>query len=220
MKRLPSFLSQKALFLFFCVSVATGAPTFSGRFVMAGTAAALGDTILTVQETYFFRAIRDLVDGNGVNVAPAGQEDLKKAVSRLLFEEMVMGEIRSLKAATVTRAQAQARWNGLKSNEKRWGLILKEFSRTEGEAVEAILRRMEVELYLSKKVETLTPIITDGEIERYYQQNQSRFQGETLESQRGNIRTLLQKLRVERSLEEWIRFLRDKYAVVNLLGGG
>ena len=192
---------------------------WASKVVVAGTAAVLGEDVVTITDTYFYRAVRDLVDDVGISIAPVGVDELKKAANRLVFEHMVMGEIKSLRTQMTLRANALSKWDEIKKKEKRYPSVLKEYSKTENEIVDVIWRRIEVEAFLQKKVETLTPIITDAEIERYFQLNQSKFPQETLENQRGNIRILLQKQRVEKSLEEWIRFLREKYAVVNMLGG-
>ncbi len=197
-----------------------GAPSETpGRVVIAGTAAAVGNDLYTVQDAYFFQNIRNLVDGKGFSLQPVAIEDLKRGVNRLLFEQMVMGEMKSLKIDFSLRSKAVGQWNTLKKNTKDWRKLFVTYGKTEADVVDAVWRRLEVEEFLEKKIETFTPIITDTEVERYFEQN-NKIKTETLESQRAGIRTLLQKKQVEKSLAQWIRFLQEKYAVVNLLGGG
>lgn len=188
--------------------------------VVAGAAGVVGNDVIVVSEAYFAQAVRTLEKNTAVSMEPIAKEALKTIVSRLLFESMVIGEMKALKIDRTLRPTAVASWQRVKQREKSWRQVLTRYAKTENDAIDSIWNFMEVEAFVEKKVETFVPIITDAEVERYYQQNITRLGADSLEKQRAGIRTMLQNVRIEKSFEEWIRFLREKYAVVNLLGAG
>lgn len=188
--------------------------------ILAGTAALIGGEVIPVSEAYFRRAVRNSQEGVRLNFEPVEADVLKKTVSRVLFEMMVTSEIKGLKVPMSLKPKAIQKWGDIKKKEAHWKEMLSRYDKSENDVIAAIWQFLEVEAFVEKKVETFTPIITDAEVERYYQQNMAKNFPDSLENQRPGIRTLLQKSRVEKSLEEWIRFLREKYAVVNLLGAG
>lgn len=185
-----------------------------------GIAATVGKTPITVQEAYFFRALMRLREGTEDPFRLEQGDELRKTVQKIAFEEMVYAELKSIAFDAGPRVQAVEEIQRIKKSkgkEKVFVDVLKRFGRTEAEATDRLYRSIQVDKFLQKKVETLTPIITFKEVEQYYQQNQERFKGSSFESLRSSIEVLLKKERMRKALEEWIRFLRDKYGVTNNL---
>lgn len=186
-----------------------------------GTAVTVGKNLITIQDAHFYRAVNRFVAGEAKPVDPEGGEALRKTVQKMAFEEMVFQEMKAIQFDVGTRASAEEPLRKARAQDKKGAFreILKLYGRSEAEASERWVRGVQVERFLQKKVETLTPIVTAKEIEGYYNQNKERFKGSNFESLRPSIEVLLKKERMRKGLEEWIRFLRDKYGVVNHLAG-
>lgn len=184
-----------------------------------GTAATVGKTLITVQDARFYRSLNRFVSGEPKMLEPETGEALRKTVQKMAFEEMVFLEMKAIQFDGGTRSQAEEPLRKAKARESKGGFatLLKTYGRSESEAFERWNRSYQVERFLQKKVETLTPIVTLKEVELYYNQNRERFKGSNFEALRPSIEVLLKKERMRKGLEEWIRFLRDKYGVVNHL---
>jgi hypothetical protein len=198
------------------------APLLSAsKYIVAGTAAAIGKDLILVSDVYFFKALRDFVDGVADADVLYDRNTLRRATQRVLFEEMVQAEMKSLGIIPGQKQDIESRLQKRKSKDPAgYNSLLNRFGKSHALAVNSLWKSEEVERFLQKKVETFTPIITDTEVKRYFDQSQTRFGSDALESQKENIRTVLQRQRIEKSFEEWIRFLKEKYGAVNYLGGG
>jgi len=186
-----------------------------------GTAAKVGTKLITVQEAYFYHSLSAFKKGEPKPLKVLSKLDLKKTVQKMIFEELVVAEARNFKFQAVPVGIARKLINRQKGagREKTWKSLLARYSKTESAALGRIRKSLLVERFVQRKVETLTPIITALEVERYVRQNQSRFKGKKLEAIRPTIVLLLKKQSVEKGLEEWIRFLKKKYQVANYLEG-
>lgn len=187
-----------------------------------GTAATVGKTLITIQDARFYRALNRFVSGEAKPLEPENGEALRKTVQKMAFEEMVFLEMKAMQFEGGSRAQVEEPLKRARAQDKSKGTfasILKVYGRTEAESFDRWSRSVQVERFLQKKVETLTPIVTLKEVETYFNQNRDRFKGSNFEALRPSIEVLLKKERMRKGLEEWIRFLRDKYGVVNHLTG-
>jgi hypothetical protein len=185
-----------------------------------GTAATVGKTLITIQDARFYRAISRFVAGEPKALESETGDALRKTVQKMAFEEMVFLEMKAIQFEGGSRAQLEEPYRKARASDGKRGVlasILKTFGRTESEAADTWFRIAQVERFLQKKVETLTPIVTLKEVEVYYNQNRDRFKGSNFDALRPSIEVLLKKERMRKGLEEWIRFLRDKYGVVNHL---
>jgi hypothetical protein len=151
-------------------------------------------------------------------LASDDEEALKPLVQRIIFEEMVNEELLSFKFSGGSEEKAQAQLKKIKKAlGPRFTAFVKRFSKNEASLLAQLRKSLRVEDFVQKKVETLTPIITEAEVERYYQQQPEKFGKMQLAEVKESIRLLLQKQRVERGLEEWVRFLKNKYRVASHL---
>ncbi len=66
-------------------------------------------------------------------------------------------------------------------------------------------------------METQIAIIRDTEVDRYFKQNQEKFKQERLETVKPAMAALLKKERTQKGLEEWVRYLKEKYGVMSHL---
>jgi hypothetical protein len=203
--------------LFFMLPV-----TMTEAILLNGTAAQVGKELITVQDIYFYRALIKYKDGETVPVKPEEGSALRKTIQKVVFEEMVYSEMKSFHLEEGSRVDAERvlQIQRAKGREGMFKEILRQFGRTETQAVDRLLKSLQVEKFVKRKVETLTPVITEGEAERYYRQNLTRFQGSSFESLKSNIILLLREQRMKTGLEEWIHFLEDKYGVSILVDAG
>jgi hypothetical protein len=205
-----------SIWFLFLSAVALSAP----KVMIDGTGAAVGKKLITVQDAYFYRALQRFREGAPATNNLEQGEELKRTIQRMAFEDMVSSEMKSFKFEGGQEATMESVLSSSKAKTRealeRWR---KKYRKSAGDVREQLLKTLNVEKFLQKKVETLTPIITDAEVEKYYKQNQTRFQGTDLESLRGNILVLLKKERMQKGLEEWVRFLKEKYGVTTLIGG-
>lgn len=206
------------LALLLCVSSVVG---HAGPTLLNGTAAQFGTTLLTVEEVYFVRALQRFKEGaTDIKLREEG-EALRKATQKVVFEEVVFTEMKNLQYTGGPSKSEVEKWLTTKNNGPKgastWKTLLATYGKSESTALDRMVKSQQVERFLQKKVDTLTPIITDAEAERYYQQNPTKFRTSEYAALKPSIVTLLQKERMQKGLEEWIRFLRDKYGVTNYL---
>ena len=187
------------------------------KVLLNGSAATVGTKIITVDDAYFYRGLMNWLEDRPVE-SVEDKTTLKKTVQKMIFEEMVYAELKSIDfpKGDVTQI-AQLVESHRKKSPKAFRDLLNRHGRTKSEAIERLYQSQQVERFLQKKVETLTPIITSKEIEQYFDDNKKRFKTDDLQSLKPSIEVLLKKERMRKGLEEWIRFLRDKYGVNNHL---
>jgi len=191
--------------------------------LLNGTAATVGSRLVTIQDARFYRALQRFREGEGEVFKVEQGEELRRTVQKLVLDEMVFAEMKSFSFEAGNRNEAErmlhAERNKSKARDGIWKEILSRFGKTEAVAVDRLYKSLQVDRFLQKKVETLTPIVTEAEAERYFQQNQNRFIGNTFERLKPSIILLLKKERMQKGLEEWVKFLKEKYGVNNLLEG-
>jgi len=196
----------------------------TGTFLVNGVAATVGKSLITVQDAYFFRALLRFRAGESNLLQPEEGEDLKRTVRKMVFEEMVLAEMNSLhieeraSSAEIAEALSGGRARSV-PRDRQWKGLLSHFGKSESAAYDVVGRSLAVDKFMVRKIETLTPIITQADVERYVKQNETRFRGSDTEKLKPGIVTLLKKERTQKGLEEWLRFLRDKYGVTNYLDG-
>jgi hypothetical protein len=69
--------------------------------------------------------------------------------------------------------------------------------------------------YMKLKASSLTTIITDQEIQDYYEKNRVKFGSTPLQDQKNNIRFYLQKESQKQRVQEWLAALKTKYQIRN-----
>lgn len=186
--------------------------------LLNGTAAVVGKTLLTVQDVYLYRSLLRFKEGESPAVIKETEDQLKKTTQKLIFEEMVYNELKSFQYEGMPRGDADKLINQNKQKRPNdWKAIQSTYQIGEKELSEKLFRTLQVEKFLQKKVDTLTPVITESEIQAYYRQNESKFKGNNFEELKPSIVVLLKKQKMQKGLEDWIKFLKEKYSVVNHL---
>ena len=179
---------------------------------------------ISVRDAYFYRALQRFREGKSNLFEREKGSSLKNTVQKMLLEEMVYGEMKTLQYTGGSRAIAKTAIDKQRKDatgKKDWSKLLARFSRTEKRAVDRLWKSMEVDGFIQKKVDTMRPIVTDADVKRYIEQRSTKknkaANEKELEGLKGRIRRILRKERMRQELEEWIVYLKKKYRVVNYL---
>lgn len=199
------------------------APATADRKLANGMAAKVAGQVITVRDARFFLALQRFRDGKPDPMGAEGPGELRSAVQRLLLEEMVHAELRSLKFEGGPRSDAEKALGRKKgSGAKLWNSLLKTYGKSEATAVDLVWRSLQVEKFIQRRVDTMTPIVTAAEVDRYLRQKAAtdkRVSEEELVKLRPGAAQELKKELMRKELEEWIVLLKRKYQVTNYLEG-
>lgn len=190
--------------------------------LLNGVAATVGSKAITLRDGEFYRALQRLRDGAGSLLGRETLDEQKATIQKVALEEMVQQEMKSFRYSANGRAEAEKIVKAKKGTEKGNQIqkLLSEFKKSESALIAALARSIETEKFLQMKIETLTPVITDAEVERYYRQYPSKYSVGDLESNRGQIVKDLKFEKMQSALEEWVQSLKEKYKFVSFLGAG
>jgi hypothetical protein len=218
-------IGQIVLVLCLATAPLSAARTPTNKVLIDGMAAKISGQIITVREARFFLALQRFREGKTDVFGPEGQGELRGSVQRYLLEEMVYSELKSLKFDGGMRAAAEKALAARKSptGRKVWDRLLKTYGKTDAEAVDRVWKSQQVEKFIQRRVETMTPIVTSAEIDRFIRQKAAsadrRVDEKDLEKQRPQAAQELKKDLMRKELEEWIVLLKRKYSVTNYLEG-
>ncbi len=221
---MPRF-GQIALALWFAGAPVWAARAPSNKVLVDGMAAKISGQVITVREARFFLALHRFREGKTDPFAPEGQGELRGSVQRYLLEEMVYSELKSLKFDGGNRGDAEKALAARKKppGRKVWDRLLQTYGKTDAEAVDRVWKSQQVEKFIQRRVETMTPIVTSAEIDRFIRQKAAsadrRLDEKDLEKQRPMAAQELKKDLMRKELEEWIVLLKRKYSVTNYLEG-
>ncbi|MCX6102531.1 MAG: hypothetical protein NT000_04625 [Proteobacteria bacterium] len=182
-----------------------------------GTAAIVDKRVITIQDAYIFRSLNRIKTGVQPVLSEEEGDELKRTVQKLILEGMVLAEMKNIQKEIAVQSEVTA-W--LKENStKRKGIleVMKRFDQTEAELAQRMTRTLSADRFVELKIQTVTPVITEDEILKYYKRNEAQFRGRSFDNLKPNIIVLLKKQAVQKSLEEWVKSLKDKYTVTLLL---
>ena len=183
-------------------------------------AAKVGDDLITVQDAYLFRSLQRFRNGEKPPVRKETGNDLKKTIQKVMLERMILFEAKSV---NFKDPQPQEASQVLKNQEAKgrgpeWKSILTAFSIKPNQLVAILQSSLFAEKFLRKKVDTLTLLVTEADIDLYI-----RNYPERVKKLSGDVRKLiaeaLKKERTDKGLQDWIDFLTEKYSATYLLAG-
>jgi hypothetical protein len=191
--------------------------------VLNGMAARVAGQTVTVRDARFFLGLQRFREGKGDPLAPEVPGELKGAVQKLLLEEMVHAELRSLRFDAGPRSEAETLLAGRKKGNqaKVWASLLKTYGKSDAEAVDRAWKSLQAEKFIQRRVETLTPLVTEADTDKFLKQRYE-VQGRKLEAAemvrlRPQAIAELKKELMRKELEEWVILLKRKYGVVNYM---
>ena len=200
--------------LLFCFCLV---PSISRGVLINGTAAIVDKRVITIQDADIFRSLNRIKTGVQPVLSEEEGDELKRTVQKLILEGMVLAEMKNIQKEIAVQSEVTA-W--LKENStKRKGIleVMKRFDQTEAELAQRMTRTLSADRFVELKIQTVTPVITEDEILKYYKRNEAQFRGRSFDNLKPNIIVLLKKQAVQKSLEEWVKSLKDKYTVTLLL---
>ncbi len=188
------------------------------RWLVNGTAANVGNEVFTIQDAQFYDSIGLFVTGDPKPVRFEQQDALKRVVERMLLGEVLNREMNQLQFAGIPKADAERELRQkIAAHRVLWQELLKAFNRTESDAILLFWKTQKAERFMRQKVATLSPVVTDAEVERYFETHYSRGTGNNLAVLRPTIVAALRKQQTQKGLDEWMQSLKEKHSALNLL---
>lgn len=201
-------------FLLLLSSISLCATDSAARLVN-GSAAIVNKKVITVRDAYVYRTLNRLKSGLTPIIFEETGENLRKTVQKLVFEEMVLAEMKSLQKDINVDGLVRGWTKNIKKDDLN--LIKRTYSVDESEIAEKVGKTFKADKFVQLKIETVTPVVTEDEAMKYFKRNEAQFRGRSYEGIRPNIVLLLKKEAVQKNLEEWIKGLKDKYEASILL---
>lgn len=149
------------------------------------------------------------------NQAPANYQELSEdEVNRVLFEIAIFRESQNLSAVKLDESEIQTLVDEAQRKLKAradW----KSLGASEAELKSWIERKRVAMTFFDLKVNSLIGIVTDDEIQQYYEKNRVKFGSSSFESQRESILLFLKKQNQKQRIADWVSALKTKYQVRN-----
>lgn len=192
----------------------------STPILINAVAGKVGDHLITVQDAYCFRAIQRLRSGEHPVIVFETDKKLKATIQKAMLEQMIVEEAKAVSFKDPDPKQTQDIIKRVKevSAGAEWKVLLKSFSMSEAEAIKRLNQGVLAERFLKKKVDSLTPVITDAEIDEYSRNYPEKVKN-LGEKNRSLIAEALKKERIDKGLQDYIDFLGEKYSAAYLLSG-
>lgn len=141
-------------------------------------------------------------------------ESTKSEANATLFEIAIYREAKSLGAVSLKKEEIDSLILTAKSKLQKnseW----KKLEVQEDELRQWIERKRTSEIFMELKMNSLTSIVTDQEIQDYYDRNRVKFGSTPLAEQRDTIQKFLQKENQKQRMQDWLSALKTKYQVRN-----
>lgn len=203
------------LFLFY-LSFSSFAAT-----VVTQTVGQVSDQVVTSREVQISMVIENILfpgkdSGKGLYEIRPGQESFRNAVTSVLLESVVALEAENFSVANVPESElaadiakiekivaGKAYWNSLEVSP----LELRKLA----------LRKLTAKSFLKFKTNSMTSIVTDQDVQAYYDKNRVKFVGMPFENFKENIRTFLAQQQLEERIRSWFEVIKNKYKVRNFI---
>jgi len=204
-------------FLVFVLACSSGSAQQTRTLLVNGTAAIINKKVVTIQDAFVFRAMQRVKSGQEPIILEEEGDNLKKTVQKIVFEEMVLAEMKSLQKGVNVQNEFSKWFKEGKEQKKGLQIIKQRYGVGDADLAQIVTRTLTADRFVQMKIETVTPVITEDEAQKYFKRNEAQFRGRSYESLKPNIVVLLKKQAVQKSLEEWVRSLKEKYEVTMLL---
>ncbi len=134
--------------------------------------------------------------------------------SRTLFELAIYREAQTLSAITLEPEELRSLVTSVR-NKLQKNSDWKRLDVTDEELKTWVERKKIASDYLKLKGSSLTAIVTDQEIQDYYDKNRVKFGSTPIGDQKSNIRLFLQKESQQKRIQDWLNALKIKYQIRN-----
>lgn len=154
------------------------------------------------------------------NKVPENYQELSQdEVNQALFEVAIFRESQNLSAVKISESEMQSLIQEVSAKLKNRG-DWKALEATDLELKTWLERKRVAMTYFDLKVNSLIGIVTDEEIQQYYDKNRVKFGSSSFESQKPSILLFLKKQNQKQRIEDWVAALKVKYQVRNDLATG
>lgn len=195
--------------------------SFSGAsqtgHLLNALAAKVGNEYLTVQDAYIFRALQRYRTNEKPFIIFEKEQALKRTIEKIMFEKMLLAEVKTVDFKDPEPSKAKEFVRSQESSAKKAGfsLIAKEFDLSQDELMKILQKNLLAEAFLQKKIATLTPVITESEVDAYmlrYPEKVKKLSGE----KRSVVADVIKQERASKALQDYIDFLSEKYSAAFL----
>lgn len=189
--------------------------------VVTQTVGQVSDQVITSREVQISMVVENLLfpgkeSMKGLYEIRPGQDSFRNAVTSVLLESVVALEAENFSVANVPEADlaaylakvekavaGKAYWNSLEVSP----LELRKLT----------LRKLTAKSFLKFKTNSMTSIVTDLDVQVYYDKNRVKFGGMPFENFKENIRTFLAQQQLEERIRSWFEVIKNKYKVRNFV---
>ena len=154
--------------------------------------------------------------GKGLYEIRPGQESFRNAVTSVLLESVVALEAENFSVANVSESELTndiAKIEKAVAGKAYWSSL--EVSPLELRKL--TLRKLTSKSFLKFKTNSMTSIVTDQDVQVYYDKNRVKFVGMPFENFKENIRTFLAQQQLEERIRSWFEVIKNKYKVRNFV---
>ncbi|NBV51258.1 hypothetical protein EBR78_08595 [bacterium] len=178
----------------------------------------VGDQWVTVQDAYIFRTLQRMRTGTKPLELLERDQALAKTVQKVMFEQMLVMEARAIDFKEESLSELKRLQKLVETNEiaLEWQRFLKKYGLSTADAWGRVRMALLAERFLKKKLENLTPVIAEAEIEQFIKNNPEKVKNLTGDK-RAFVAEAIKKDRVDKGLQDYIDFLVQKYNALSLL---
>lgn len=178
----------------------------------------VGDRLVTIQDAYFYRGLQRIRAGEHPVVLFETDKNLKATVQKVMFETMILEEAQvvDFKDPDVKRTNEIIKKAKDQGQGVEWNRLLKTFAISESDAIKKLSQGVLAEKFLKKKIDSLTPVITEVELEQYISNHPEKVK-KLGDKNRLLITEALKKEKIDKGLQDYIDFLTEKYSATLIL---
>lgn len=178
----------------------------------------VGDQWVTVQDAYIFRTLQRLRSGTKPLEAIERDQALAKTVQKVMFEQMLVMEARAtdFKEGAFSELRRLQKLVETPEVALEWQRFLKKYGLSAPDAWNRVRFTLLAEQFLKKKLENLTPVIPEVEIEQFLKNNPEKVKSLSGDK-RAFVVEAIKKDRIDKGLQDYLDFLVQKYNARSLL---
>lgn len=139
-----------------------------------------------------------------------------QSVQDVLLEYVVSLEARNFNLVEVSEeevARTEKKVAAILKGSSAW----KELRVSSDEFTEGLRRKLQAKKFIQFRAQSSVLPVTDGEAQKYFNENRLKFGNLPFENFKENIKSYLSRAQVERRLKDWYDLLLSKYQVKNLI---
>lgn len=174
----------------------------------------INQEILTLREAVMSSLVEKAI-ANSIKSVPQSKEEKIQAVNTLLLDRMVEAEALNLGFKDIDAKEVIRIVISLENELSGPSIKVYRFQIEELKAMAQ--RKLIVRNFLKSKTESFVSLLSEQDLQSYYEKNRLRFGSMPLIQMKDNIRAYLSQKQKEERLVSWIEVLKRKYKAKNYL---